>query len=222
MAGAPGKRYKSTTPLRRAFLFAVPVLTALTIARHPPDPVLATDLGAQTDLYIWTHVGLLFMLPLLGIAIWMLLDGVSDSVATVARFLLPFAIVFYAAFDALVGIAAGVLSRETLQLSGVERAGAEVLVARWLEIPMPLPVVSTIAVVLWSITLLAAAIAHWRADSPWIVVAGLALAGPLFGFGHPYITGIIGMAGLLVAAVVIELGWAQQRVAPGDRPRAAH
>lgn len=198
MLGTVGQR---GSLVRRTFLLAVPVATALVIFQHPPDPATAGDLGAQTDLYIWIHVGLLVMLPLLGIAVWLLLDGLHGRAATIARVLLPVAIVFYAAFDALVGIGAGLLSREAKALGD---SGAAALAARWMEIPLPMPIISTVAVVSWTGTLLAAAVAHWRAGSSWLAVGGLALAGPLFAFGHPFITGVIGMAALLVAAVVLE------------------
>jgi hypothetical protein len=204
--GEPGRRPSAlATGARRAFLVAVPVLVAVVIAGHPPDPATATDLGAQTDRYIWIHVGLLFLLPLLGIVIWTLLRGLTGPAATLARVLLPVALVFYAAFDALVGIGSGLLAREAMQMTGADLAGAEALAARWMQIPWPMPIVSTLGVVSWTAALLAAAVAHWRAGSSWIVVAGLALAGPLFGFGHPFFTGIIGMAGLLAAALTIEL-----------------
>ena len=192
--------------IRRAFLFAIPILTALVIFQHPPDPSSAHDLGHHTDLYIWIHVGLLFMLPLLGILIWKLLDGIDNRAATGARLLLPVALVFYAAFDSLVWIAAGLLARESLLLTSEISVGAAALAARWMEIPMPLPVISTIGTVSWTVMMLAAAVAHQRAGSSWIVVVGLALAGPLFGFGHAFITGVIAMAGLLAATVVVEMG----------------
>lgn len=208
MSSSPSGSHRSgrRTLARRTFLFAVPVATAVVIAGHPPDPATATDLGERTSRYIAIHVALLFMLPLLGIALWLLLDGLSSAAATIARAAIPVALVFYAAFDALVGIAAGVLSRETVAMSGAERIGTEALAARWLEIPMPLPIVSTLGVVSWTVALLAAALAHYQVRSPWLAVAGLALAGPLFGFGHPYFTGVIGMAGLLTATLALELG----------------
>lgn len=189
---------------RLAFLVAVPVLTAVVITRHPVDPRTAADLGDQIDLYIGIHVALLFMLPLLGIVTWTLLDGLRGTVATVARILLPVALVFYAAFDALVGIGGGVVAREALAVNAADRTGAEALAARWMTIPMPLPIISTMGTLSWTAALLAAAAAHAQARSPIIAVIGLALAGPLFGFGHPFVTGLIGMAGLAIAGVVIE------------------
>ena len=119
---------------------------------------------------------------------------------------MAFALVFYAAFDSLVGIAAGVLSRESADLGSAAAPGAEMLVARWLEIPMPLSVISTVGTASWTLALVAAAVAHHQAGSSRLVVVGLGLAGPLFGFGHPLVFGIIGMAGLLLAALVKELG----------------
>jgi hypothetical protein len=201
--GQPPRRRVDSA--RRTFLVAVPVAVALVIAGHPPDPSTATDLGAQTDLYVWIHVALLFLLPLLGMVVWILLHGLTGAPATLARVLLPVALVFYAAFDALVGIGSGLLAREALQTTGADLAGAQALAGRWMQIPGPMPIISTVAVMSWTAALLAAAVAHWRAGSSWLAVGGLALAGPLFGFGHPFVTGVIGMAGLTVAALTVEL-----------------
>lgn len=197
-------RLATTAGARRAFLAAVPLAVAFVIVGHPPDPATARALGARTDLYIWVHVGLLLLLPLLGMVVWMLLEGLTGAAATLARVLLPVALVFYAAFDALVGIGSGLLSREALQMSGADLAGAEALAIRWMQIPAPMSIISGLAVVVWTAALLAAAVAHRRAGSSWMAVGGLALAGPLFGFGHPHIAGLLGMAGLLAAAMAIE------------------
>jgi hypothetical protein len=71
---------------------------------------------------------------------------------------------------------------------------------------MPLPIISTMGTVSWTVALIAAAVAHRRAGSSWVIVVGLGIAGPLFGFGHPLFLGVIGMGGLLAAAVAFELG----------------
>lgn len=173
--------------------------------------------GDLTDRYIWIHVGLLFLLPPLGIVVWRLLEGLEGVAATVARVATAFALVFYAAFDSLVGIASGVLSRETAELGSSAAPGAAMLVARWLEIPMPLPVISTAGPLSWTVALVAGALAHHGAGSSRLIVIGLALAGPLFGFGHPLVFGVIGMVGLLLAAFVLEFGHSSG-VAAGQRP----
>jgi len=189
---------------RRLVLFGAPLAMAAVVFQHPPDPAHAGSLGDETGLYVGIHVTLLFVLPFLGIAVWLLLDGVHNRAATVARVTLPFALAFYAAFDSLVGIGAGVLAREAQTFSGSEVAGAEALAARWMEIPFPLPLFGALGPLSWTLALLAAAVAHFRVGSSWIIVFGLAIAGPLFGFGHPLITGPIAMLGLIVAAAVRE------------------
>ncbi len=104
-------------------------------------------------------------------------------------------------------------------MTGAERAGAEALTARWLKLPTPIPIVSTLAVVSWTVALLAAALAHYRVGSSWVAVGGVALAGPLSGFGRPLFTGVVGMAALRAAAVSIELGRPQPRRAPASADR---
>ena len=208
---------------RRLLMVGAPIATGAIVAFHPPDPSTAGDLGAQTDLYIGIHVGLLFMLPLLGLTVWWLLEEIDNRAASLARVALPFMLVFYAAFDALVGIGAGLLAREALTFGGADATGAQALAARWMEIPFPIPIVGALGPTSWVITLGAAAVAHYRAGSAMPVVLGLALAAPLFGFGHSLISGPIAMAGLLVAVIGVELrrvgalGSAQ----PRDRAAAA-
>ena len=190
--------------LRRAVLFSSPVAAAVIVAGHPADPSTATDLGSSLDLYIAIHVALLFVLPFLGMTIWLLLDGLTSMAATASRLLLPFVLVFYAAFDALVGIGAGLVAREALAFRAPENLGAQALAARWMEIPPPIPILGLLGPLSWTLALLSAAGAHRRAGSPVVVVVALALAGPLFGFGHALISGPIAMASLLAAAVVLE------------------
>lgn len=103
--------------VRRGFLFIVPVATAAVVVRHPADPTTAADLGDRLSLYIGIHVVLLMLLPLLGLVLWTLLRDIESTPATVSRVLTLPAVAFYAAFDALVGIAAGVLAREALVIA---------------------------------------------------------------------------------------------------------
>lgn len=134
--------------------------------------------------------------------LWTLLRGLESAPATVSRVLVLPAVAFYAAFDALVGIAAGVLAREALAVAEPGSAGAEMLAARWMEIPWPLWLFGPLAQLCW-IGVVAAALAHRRAGSHPLAVAGLVVAA-LFAV-HPRATGVVAMIGLLIAAVMIEL-----------------
>jgi len=189
--------------VRRGFLFIVPVATAAVVVRHPPDPTTATDLGDRLPLYIGIHVVLLLLLPLLGLVLWVLLRDIESTPATVSRVLVVPAVAFYAAFDALVGVAAGVLAREALVIAQSDGAGAELLAARWMEIPWPLWLFGPLAQLCWIGAVVAAAVAHHRAGSHPLAVGGLVLAA-LFAV-HPRATGVVAMIGLLIAAVTIEL-----------------
>ena len=112
----------------------------------------------------------------------------------------------YAAFESMVGIGTGVLIVETDALSPTLREGAEALAERWWEVPMPVPLIATDAILSWVVAAGAATVAHARTRSPLPVVLGLGAATIFFALGHPGLTGVLGMAGLLVAAALVVFG----------------
>lgn len=145
------------------FMLATPVLVAITIATHPADPLLPDHLGDDLSRYIWIHVALLALIPLLGVVISMLIRGLAGPSATAARFLLFPAVALYAAFDALVGIATGVLAREAHDVESSLLPGA---------------------------------------------------SAPLFGWAHPGLGGVLGMAALLVAVIAHQTHYRTEPAAP--------
>lgn len=162
------------------------------------------ELAGDTTVWVWIHVALLAALVLLAHTVRVLLVGLSGAAATVARTLLPVALVTYAAFDALVGLGTGIL---------VERADtlgpdAAELVAHWWSVPGPIGLISAVAQFSWVVVLAATAVAHSRAGSSGRLVAvltGLAVSFPLL---HVRPVGLVPVA-LVVAALVL---------APGRRP----
>lgn len=191
---------------RRTFLLLVPAVTAILLAFHPPETGRAFDLAASADRWLVVHVGLLLMLPLVGLVVWKLLDGVGGPAATVSRVMLAPFVAFYAAFESMVGIGTGVLIDQTTALPEAAQPGAEALTERWWDVPMPIPLIATAALISWVVAVGAAALAHLRAGSPRLVVAGLVVAMVFFALGHPGTTGVLGMLGLLGTAVVVEFG----------------
>lgn len=189
------------TPPAFVFMLAVPLLVAVTVATHPADPLLPEDLGLALSRYIWIHLALLVLIPLLGIVIWMLMRGLVGPPASVTRFLLFPAVAMYAAFDALVGIATGVLAREALNLEPSLLPGASALMERWTNLPAPLSLISGGGTVLWVVTVGLAGYSHLRSGSSRLTGWALLASAPLFGWGHPRLTGVLGMAALLVAVV---------------------
>jgi hypothetical protein len=189
---------------RTWLLLAAPVATAVLLGLHPTDPADPFELRGQTTRWLTVHVGLLITLPLLAITIRTLLAGLGGVAASVGRLAVVPMAAFYAAFDALLGIGTGILVIQTDRLAGAEQAGAEALTRAWWAVPAPIPVISVLAIASWMVALGAAALAHRRAGSPIAAVAGFGVAAVVFGLGgHPGITGVIGMAGIVVAVVVL-------------------
>lgn len=197
---------KGHSPLRKAFLLLVPAITAVLLARHPPETDSAFDLRGDTDRWLVVHVGLLVMIPLIAIVVWMLLDGIGNGTATVSRVMLVAFVGFYAAFESMVGIGTGVLIVETDALSPATQEGAEALTESWWDVPMPIPIIAAAAILSWIVSLGAATVAHVRVRSPLPVVLGLGAATILFALGHPGITGALAMAGLFVSTAVSVFG----------------
>jgi len=190
---------------RRAFLIAVPAALGILLLAHPTDPPpgeAIRSLAGEETRWLIVHVGLLIALPSLGLWIWLALDGVANRTASLARVAIVFFVAFYTAFDALVGIATGVLVRETLSLT--DDGTAAQLVEEWWAIPTPVWVFSALGPLSWLVTAGAAAIAHLRAGSGSAVVGGLAVAAPLFAFGHPTVAGPLAMVALVLAAIRLQ------------------
>ena len=69
------------------------------------------------------HIGMLFFIPLIAVVIYLLLRGVEGTAARVGRWaLVPF-VVFYGAFETLIGLGNGILVHEVNGMVGAEKAG---------------------------------------------------------------------------------------------------
>jgi len=120
---------------------------------------------------------------------------------------LPF-VAFYAAFDAIVGFATGLLVRQANGLSGAEQAAAAQQIQQYfdnvIKPGLPTLYVVAIGVVAWVVGMLAVAVARRRAGASGAAVALLAVAAVSFGFDHGFPTGTIGMAALFLAGLLLE------------------
>lgn len=168
---------------------------AAVVVLHRNDPADAMELAGSTATWIWIHVVLLAGLALLAHAITTLLVGIEGRAATVVRVLLPFALVSYAAFDALVGLGTGVL---------VERADtlgpdAAELVAHWWSVPTPINIVSGVAQLSWVVVIGATAIARATPTAPRFLVPVLVALAATFPLLHVRPIGLVPVTLLVVA-----------------------
>ena len=176
--------------LRRACLLGAVVGYFIIGAIHPAD----LEVGDKTSLYLGIHLLQLVLILLLGWGTWLLVKDLPGRAAKVARVaILPYAIV-YSAFDAIAGVAIGIVIREANGLSAVEGAAVQrvfddsdgvteaVTAAFWAG--------SGLA---WFVMALAAAIAVKPIGGlgPTLLMA---IGAAIFAVGHPFPPGPIGIA----------------------------
>jgi hypothetical protein len=118
---APKKRLS----LLELVVLAAPLLWVVIALLHPggigDEPAPYAGIADDANKWIFVHFSQLVLTPLLGLGVWMLLDGIQSVAATLARAFLVVWMVFFSAFDAIAGIAVGVLTRHANSLAGEER-----------------------------------------------------------------------------------------------------
>src|SRR5688572_25950327 len=113
-----------TSALRKTsfVLLAAPLLWLVPAFLHPMGEPYE-GIADEADLWISVHVVQLVLTPFLAAGVWLLLSGIQSVPALVARSFLALWMVFFSAFDAVAGIATGVLTRHANSLAGDEREG---------------------------------------------------------------------------------------------------
>jgi hypothetical protein len=107
-----------------AFLLGVPLAWAVLLLFHPAvdDPVY-DSLVDDADAFFVVHVGMLFFIGLIGAALYLLVRDLPGMPAKVDRWaIVPF-ILLYAAGEAVLGIATGVIVQEGVDAPVSEQEG---------------------------------------------------------------------------------------------------
>jgi len=195
---------RAFTSAELAFLVAVPLLWGVLLFLHPGgDGDFYPLVSDQVVEWQVTHVGTMLFIPLMGAAIYVLLRGVTGTAAQVARLaILPF-VVFYAAFEILIGVGSGIIVNEVNALPEADRAVGAQVVDGFTEHALPF-VFSTLGSLALLVAMLGAGIAFlkpvtgWRRWAPLLL---LALATPLIAIHEPPF-GPVGL-GLFIATVAL-------------------
>ena len=106
---------------RRVVLLGVPSLYVLLGLLHP---TANPELGDETDLFVGLHIAQLFLIIGLGYVLWLLVEGVTNRAATLARALIIPFVVAYTALDAVLGIAWGIAAETANDLPADGPAGS--------------------------------------------------------------------------------------------------
>jgi hypothetical protein len=191
--------------LRRITIFGTPVALGALAAMHPMLPA--------DNLVIWNllHLMQIPLVALLGIAVVLMLDGVTHTSATVARLaVLPW-IAGFAAYDATAGLATGVLAE-----FGQAHPEASTMVAdaSMAIVVSPLVLGPQLMAFLFAIVVFGgAAIALRRVGISAVAAVAIAAGGIVWSLFHPLI-GAAAMLAFLLGAVICELRRGERRPAP--------
>jgi hypothetical protein len=205
--------------LRRLILLGTPFTLGLLELWHPvPTPGARYETIARyNDWWLILHMLQLPLFGLMALAVVVLVAGIGSRSTTIAGVGMCFFAVFYTAFDAITGVASGILVRSAQGLAPEQQA----LVARQIESFFPsagsdpaIIVIAALGVLGWVVGVIAAAVALARAGAPLpaAILLGLAV---IFAMHAPP-TGPLGLACFFLAASWIEI--ARRRLARDEPP----
>jgi hypothetical protein len=183
---------------------AAPLVWAVLILFHPvPEGDTALDgISDVVDRWLVVHVGQLILTPLLFLAVWRLLDGLASTAATVSRGALVVWTVFFTAYDAVQGVATGLLVRHAADVPDAERnaiADALDYLVFDSRLAGDLSALQMVAGAAWLTVAIGGAIALHRAQAGAAVVALTAISAVFSAHMAPAAIGLLA----LTAAVVL-------------------
>ena len=110
--------------LRRYLVYLGPLVWAVLILFHPMPGGDSPYEAVRSDVDVWllVHIGQLVLTPFLFLAVWRLLDGLDSTAATVSRCALVVWTVFFSAYDAVQGIATGILIEHASDLTADQQS----------------------------------------------------------------------------------------------------
>jgi hypothetical protein len=185
-------------------LLAAPLLWLVPALLHPVGNPYA-GIAGETDRWLFVHLAQLALVPFLGALVWLLFAGLESAAARVARAALVVWVAFFSAFDAVAGIATGVLSRHANSLSGEEREGVIAAIDFLFDESKiaggGFSVLGNMGHGSWLVVAIAAAVAFHQVGARRAVVAGMLLS-VLFA-SHSGVGAAIGLVSLVVAARLI-------------------
>jgi hypothetical protein len=201
-----------------AFLIGGPLVWAVLLLFHPTgegEAITYADVQEEVTRWMVVHLGMLVFIPLMAGAVYLLVRGIESTAARVCRIALVLFVVFYGAWEALVGIGTGILVDDINALSASDRAAAAPLVNEFNDniLIRAFGVLGSIGSVAFITAAIAAGVAlHRQAGAPIAVTVLLALSGFLI-TAHPPPYGPVGLA-LFIAAVLLFVRSQAARPAP--------
>jgi hypothetical protein len=190
-----------------AFLIGVPLAWALLLLFHPTgegEAITYADVQDEVTRWLVVHLGMVVFIPLMAAAAYLLVRGIESTAARVCRIALVLFVVFYGAWEAVVGIGTGILVDDISGLATGDKAAAAPLVEEFNDnvLIRAFGVLGSIGSIAFITAAIAAGVALRReAGAPLGVAVLLALSGFLI-TAHPPPYGPVGLV-LFIAAVLL-------------------
>jgi hypothetical protein len=222
---APATQPRAFGAAKVAFLIGVPLAWAVLLWFHPsvaPDDVYGS-LRDQVVTYQIVHIGTLFFIGLMGAALYLLVRDLSGRAARISRLAIGVFVLFYAAWEAVIGLATGALVQHANDLPAGERPGVSDAIQSLQEnvVVGEMSVAAGLGGLAWIVAVIAAAVAYRRVGAPVMVSVLLGLS--LIVVSHPPPIGPVGLlcfAGA-VGLLVIRERSAARAPRPLSEPRVA-
>ena len=149
------------------------------------------------------HAGTLVFIGLMGLALYMLVRDLPGKAATISRIAIGPFVLFYGAWEAVIGLATGALVQHANDAPAGERPAVSDAIQSLQDnaiIGDP-SVVAGIGALAWIVAVIAAAVAIHRAGAP--VLATVLLGLSVVVFSHPPPIGPVGLACFAGAVLVL-------------------
>jgi hypothetical protein len=190
--------------LRRIVLLGTPLVLTFLLLFHPsPYEDVADQLLPIANWWITLHTIVFGLVPLMGVALWMLTAGLEGVIATLSRVAAVVFALFYAAGDAIAGISTGILARSA-EVGALGKRAAVGAIETLFEDPFK-SLLFDIGRYAWVVALVLAAVALWRAGVPRLPLVLLALPAYLVTLDHAFPSGSLTFGTFFVIAAWLEL-----------------
>jgi hypothetical protein len=202
---------------RRLLLIGVPLGLGLLELTHPIVPPEDVLHHMQPHATWWTilHIIQLPLFALLAFTLALPIQSVRSTTATVSRVGLAIFALFYGAFDAIAGIANGIIIQNGSALGHADHDVIEALVVGMFTAPETFTIM-LIGILGWLTGLIGVTLILARRGAPRGALALLVFGGLLFGYMH---APPLGPAGLLLMSAA--LAWMEWPARPARRAQQA-
>ena len=209
--------------LQLAWLIGVPLAWAVLLWFHPDvdrDDVYG-DLRDDAVTYVIVHVGTLVFIGLMGLALYTLVRDLPGTAAAISRAAIGPFVLFYAAWEAVIGLAVGALVQHGNDVPADERpAVADSIQSLANNVIVGDPgILVSLGSIAWITSVISAAVAYRHVGAG--LLASILLALSFIVVSHPPPIGPVGLVFFAVAVALFASQSARQPVASPPAPEPA-